>query len=87
MKSNERVSDKRSQAGRRASRWVLGFAVVALMFGSARLHAQSDETGVGEVGVYAGTMVGPLGGHATVGGHFGGAFSRYAIGMIDTAYT
>ena len=66
---------------------VLRIALIAFIFGSAGLCAQSDEIGVGEIGVYAGTMVGPLSGNTTVGGHFGGAFSRYAIGLIDTAYT
>jgi hypothetical protein len=58
----------------------------AMAIGSANLHAQADKSDVGEIGVYAGSLVGPLGGHAAVGGYFGGVFSRYAGAVIDVGY-
>ena len=50
------------------------------------LYCQSNRTQAGEIGVYTGTSFGGLGGHPAVGGYFGGAFSRYAIALIDACY-
>jgi opacity protein-like surface antigen len=65
---------------------VCRIAILVMAVGSANAYAQADRSGAGEVGAYGGALFGPLGGHPAVGGHFGGAFSRYAIALIDVGY-
>lgn len=50
------------------------------------LWGQSAETGVGEVAAFGGGTFG-LGSHPAVGGSTGRAFSRYALGVIETAFS
>src|SRR5262245_61859656 len=61
-------------------------AFVGILFSSANLYAQAGESPVAEIGVYGGTLTGPLGGHPAIGAYFGGAFSRHAVALIDVGY-
>jgi opacity protein-like surface antigen len=74
---------RRRSTGKAAS---LAFAVVACVLIPASLRGQSAESGVGEVAAFGGGVFG-IGAHPVVGGTAGLAFSRYAIGYAETAFS
>ena len=59
---------------------------LACLCGPGDLLGQSSETGVGEVAAFGGGTFG-IGSHALVGGSTGRSFSKYAIGLIETAFS
>ena len=57
-----------------------------LALSTSPLLAQSADTDVGEISLYAGAPFGALNGGALIGGSFAGAFSKFGLGLIDANY-
>jgi opacity protein-like surface antigen len=73
---------------RLASEWspCLLLLLAVCLLAPLELPAQSGESEVGEVAAFGGGIAG-LGAHPAVGGSTGLAFSRYAVGLIETSYS
>jgi hypothetical protein len=65
---------------------MMALALAACMLGPAQLRGQSADAGIGEVAVFGGGTFG-IGAHPAVGGTTGRSISRFAIGLIETAFS